>query len=277
MATKRWSVAAVIAGLSLAIGAVACSSGEGSTASSTTISPETAVTQPDALAVADVDAATRSRVIDELSAAVAAVRAFPVEITTEMLEDGEPRTGSARVDPPGELLDSLLVAPLSSGSAVTTRHVVVDGRAFLKSTTSAEAEAALDFTELPFEPIGAELLEEVYAGYGRIDKSLDRILTLLENVPFAARVTPLDNGTEISVVMSPRSIADYYAATGLEAVGGTIPPERTQLAFRIDDGVLRGLVAGGTHFHDGEALVVSATIAYTPIDPFTLEVPPTED
>jgi hypothetical protein len=36
-------------------------------------------------------------------------------------------------------------------------------------------------------------------------------------------------------------------------------------------------VAGGTHFHDGEALVVPATITYTPIDRFTLEVPPTED
>ena len=151
-----------------------------------------------------------------------------------MVEEGEPRSAVDRVDAGEQLLESHLVAELAGGSEVNTRHVIVDGRAFLKSTTSAEAEAALDFTELPFDPIGAELLDEVFVGYGRIDKSLDRILVLLENVPFAAQITPVDNGTEISVVMSPSAIAEYFAATGLEAVGGAVPPgaHPTRLSHR---------------------------------------------
>lgn len=233
-------------------------------------------TAADPLAVDDVDEATRERVVADLTAAVANLQAQPVEISFEMTEDGEPRSGLVRVDRSARLLEGVFLSPLPGGSVVTTRHVVVEDRAFLKSTTGAEAEAALDYTEFPVDPIGADLLDEVFAGYARVETSLDRIIHLLENVPFAAEVTAPGNGTEISVIMSPRSIAEYYSATGLEAVGGAIPSERTRLAFRIEDGVLRAVVADGTHFHDGEALSVAASILYTPIEPFTLEIPPLE-
>lgn len=269
---------AAIAGFCLAVAAPACGDGEGS---EPTVVPTTgaavSTTAADPLAVDDVDAATRERVLAELGAAIEGLQSTPVEITIEMIEDGEPRTATARVDQSAQLLEAVRVAPLEGGGAVTTRNVVVDGRVFLKSTTGPEAEAALDYTELPFEPLGVDLLEEVFTGYARINKTLDRILLLLESVPFAAQITETDVGTEISVIMSPVAIYDFYGESGIESVGGNVPPLQTRLAFLIEDGVLRGLVADGTHFHDGEALEVSATIAYEPIEPFALDVPPIQE
>ena len=208
----------------------------------------------DPLAVEGVDETTQRQVIEELTAAIATLRNRSVEITTEMVEDGEPRSAVARVDVGEQLLESSLVAQLAGGSEVNTRHVIVDGRAFLKSTTSAEAEAALDFTELPFDPIGAELLDEAFAGYGRIDKSLDRISFCWRTCPFAAQITPLENGTEISVVMSPRSQSRSttpHPVSKPSAVQSLLSAPNSPFASKTASSAV--VVAGGTHFHDGEA------------------------
>jgi hypothetical protein len=263
----------VLAGLCLSLATVSC----GGDQTTTELAPsqvETTTTRPDPLAVEAVDAGTRARILDDMRQAIDALYAEPVEITLEMSDGGEPETAVLRVDRSAGLLEGTWIDPLDGGATVTTRHVVVDERVFFKSTTSPEAEAALDFTEFPYDTIGPELFDEVYAGYARVNKTLDRNLVLLEHVPFAAEITDVGTTTEISVTMSPFAIYDYYGASGLEVVGGDIHPEHTRLTFRIEDGVLRGVVASGTLFHDGEALELSATIAFEPIGPFTLEIPP---
>lgn len=257
--------------------AIACGGDQATEAEFAPSDSVTTTTRPDPLAVDAVDARTRARILDELRDAIDALYAEPVEITLEMSDGGEPETAVLRVDRKAGLLEGTWIDPLDGGSAVKTRHVVVDERVFFKSTTSPEAEAALDFTELPYASIGPELFDEVYAGYARVNKTLDRNIVLLENVPFAGQITEDGTTTEISVIMSPFEIFNYYGESGLETVGGTVPPEHTQLAFRIEDGVLRGVVAVGTLFHDGEALELSATIAFERIDPFTLELPPIQD
>lgn len=271
----------VVAVVALAMATIACSDDAGgdptsSAAPATTGGVETTPTSADPVAIEEADEATQARVVSELATAFEAVQSQPVEISIEMVEEDEPRTATVRIDKPMGLLDATLIQFGPGGSAVTTRNVLVEGRAFLKSTTGPEAEAALDYTELPYASLGPDLLDEVFAGYGRIDKSLDRIVLLLESVPFAAQIVESEGRTEISVIMSPFAIYDFYGTSGLEAVGGSVPAEPTRLAFVVEAGVLRGLVADGTHFHDGEALEVAATITYTPIDPFSLEVPPIE-
>lgn len=61
-----------------------------------------------------------------------------------------------------------------ANTAITTRKVLVDGRAFLKSDTGPEAAAALAFTEVSYEPFGPDLLDEAFTAFGRIGPSLDR-------------------------------------------------------------------------------------------------------
>ena len=60
-----------------------------------------------------------------------------------------------------------------ANTAITTRKVLVDGRAFPKSDTGPEA-AALAFTEVSYEPFGPELRDEAFTAFGRIGPSLDR-------------------------------------------------------------------------------------------------------
>lgn len=265
----------VVLGLFVSILAVSCGDDRSAT---TEVAPSgvTATTRPDPLAIEPVDAGTRARIVDELREAIDALYAEPVEISLEMSDGGEPETAIVRVDRGAGLLDGTWIDPLGDGSAVKTRHVVVDERVFLKSTTSPEAEAGLDFTELPYVGIGPDLFDEVYAGYARVNKTLDRNLVLLENVPFAGQITEEGTTTEISVVMSPFAIFDFYGESGLETVGGSVHPEHTQLTFRIEGGVLRGFDAEGVLFHDGEALELSASIVFEPIDPFTVDIPPIE-
>jgi len=272
-----WRLVVAIVGLALVAAACGDDPAQSATDSASAVVSATPTTRVDPVPIADVDVATRTEILEDLRSAVAALRSGPVEIALEMDEDGEPRSATVRVDRGQMLLAGEWLAPTARGAVITTRHVVVDDRFFLKSTTSAEAEAALDFTELPLDPVGTELIEAVFTGYGRLSPSLDRILLLVEELPFAARVTDFDGGKEISVVMSPIAIYNYYGENRLESVGGAVPTEPTQLAFRIEDGVLVGIVAGGTHFHDGEALEVSATVAFTPIDAFALEVPPIQE
>jgi len=230
----------------------------------------------DPVAIEPVAETTRRQVVDTLRRAVDTLYAAPVQIETQLDEEGVAVTGDARVDRTSGVAESVESRTLGPDAAITTRKVVVDGRAFLKSTTGPEAEAAIAFTELGYEPFGRELLDEAYTAFGRIGPSLDRIVLLLEELPFEATITALDTGTEISVTLSPLSIFDFYAETGLEGVGGTVEPDETRLAFRIEDGVLSGIVADGTHFHDGEALAITAAIVYTPIAPFVVAVPETE-
>jgi hypothetical protein len=246
---------------------------EGASTSLTTTTPSEFV---DPVAIAGVDDATRAEIVATLRAAIDALYAQPLTIDLEMDEEDEPVTGTIRVDRHAELVDSVEVRPTGPDSAITSRKIVVDGRAFLKSTTDAASEAALAFTEIAYEPFAPDLLDEAFTAFGRIGPSLDRWVLLLEDVPFDARTTELAGGVEISVNMSPFAIFAYYAESGLEAVGGEVHPAPTQIAFRIEEGVLRDVVAGGTHFHDGEALEIVAAISYTPIEPFALDPPSTD-
>lgn len=231
----------------------------------------------DPISIDDVDGATRRDIIATLRGSVEALYAGPVRIDAVLDEEGTPTVVEARVDRGAELAEVREVRSPSPDVSITTQRVVIDGRAFFKSTTGPEAEAALDFTEVTFERSGRETLDDSFTALGRLGPSLERIIELLEELPFDAQITEGETGLEISVVMSPFAIYDYYAETGLEAVGGNVPQQPTRFAFLLDDGMLLGIAADGTHFHDGEALDIEASVTFEPIEPFTLEIPPLQE
>jgi hypothetical protein len=199
-----------------------------------------------------------------------------VHIETQLNEEGTSVIGDARIDRVRGLADSTEIRTVAEDAAITTRKVLVAQRAFLKSVAGPEADAALSFTEVDYEPFGPELIDESYTAFGRIGPSLDRIVMVIDELPIDAQITVQDGSEEVAVNLSPFAIAEYYATTGLEAVGGRIEAEPTRFVFRIEDGVLTGIVADGVHFHDGEALEVTATISYTPIPSFGVELPETD-
>lgn len=254
--------------------AAAC--GGGDPAGVATTSAPTTSEFVDPVPINAIQGAAKAEIVETLRSSVDALYAMPVRIETTLVEDGVPVEGAARIDRVRGLADSTEKRTVD-GATITTRNVLAEGRAFLKSTTGPEAEAALTFTELGYEPFGPEFLDQAFTAFGRLGPSLDRIVMLLEELPFAAQTRSLGGGEELSVVVSPFAIADFYARTGLEAVGGRIDPQPTRFSFRIEEGILTGIVADGTHFHDGEALEVSAAIMFTPISPFEVERPDVEE
>lgn len=217
----------------------------------------------------------RSRLVAEFDAGIEALHARPTMITTSFDEESVRSTGTARIDRTRGLLDAVLETETNRG-AITRRERVVEERYFLKSTTGPDAEAALNFTELPFEPGGAEAIDLVYTAYGRIGPTLDRWSTLLANVDFS--FTTDESATRVvhHVQFDPSSIFDFFQEAGLERVGGAVPDEPTSIRFTLVDDVLVGIDAEGTHFHDGEALHVDATITYEPTTGFEVDVPPVD-
>ena len=73
--------------------------------------------------------------------------------------------------------------------------------------------------------------------------------------------------------MDSQTVSDFLASSGLEAVGGELPDDPTTFQFTVVGGQLVQLDASGTHFHDGEALSITATVRYSPIISFHLQPP----
>lgn len=280
LASRRMLSSLVAAGLLVAVG---CSGGD-ETASADRSGTTVASTEPPGhrhdeptteLVGEPVDDDERAMLLAELSEAFTDVRSGPVLIELEMEEEGTTSSASIRVDQGRGLLDATWVQLTRRGSEITTLNVVVGGRAFLKSTVGEEAAAALDFVE-----VGAsrttELLEQVFTGYGRLGPSLDRILLFVESLPLHADIERDGVTTRATVTIDPLEVVDLYADTGLEQTGGGAPSEPVVLRFTIASGRLVLLEAGGTQFHDGEALTVTATLRYRPIEPFELDVPPVD-
>ena len=254
-----------------------CSSGDDNSVPSASSAASPATSAPESTSVESlgepVDEQLRAELVATLSDAFDEVRSGPVLIEFEMNEDGRESSATIRVDHAAGLVDAVWIQPAGQGSEITTRNVVVDGRAFLKSTDGAAAEQALNFIEIGVQN-AAELLDVVYTGYGRIGPSLDRLILLLEQLPFRVVVEGVAPDQRFTVSFDPADVATFYAETGLERMGGHIPDAAMTLTFVLEAGNLVGLEAAGTHFHDGEALEVAAAVSFEVIEPFELEPPP---
>ncbi len=183
-------------------------------------------------------------------------------------------SGTLSVDQAAELLDSTWLVPTRAGSRITIRHIVTDGRAYFRSTAGEEAEAVVEFTEL--DPTGIPaLLEFGFTAYGRLGPSLDRLLLFIDELPMRAVVERVDSVDRVVLAIDSVAVVELLRETGLEQTGHVLPHEPVLLDITIDEGRPTRLIAAGTQFHDGEAVELSASIDYTPIDPFRVEPPAT--
>jgi hypothetical protein len=227
-----------------------------------------------------VSAASQRRALDVLSPAFAAVRERPMRIDVEMRSGTVVTTARARVDMESCMLEGAMLLSRKGHESTVYRYVLVNGKIQTLDAAPTAEEALFGGSGVKEMPDGSDymtLLEQVFTGYGRVESTLSRILLLLSNVPFASRVTDRPGAVrEVLAVLSPWAIHSYYKETGLEAVGSTVPTGLTRLAFRIEHGLLRGLIADGPHFRDGIARELSATAVHTPIRPFVPRVLPAQ-
>lgn len=232
----------------------------------------------DSPALVPADDARRASLVAELGGAFGQVRAGPVEIDLTMTEGDVVSEASIRVDQTRGLVDSTWIQPVERVDAeITTRNVVVDGRFYVKSTDSDAAAELLDYYD-GGEANAADLLENAFTAFGRIGRSLDRVLLFVEEVPFAAATESDGDAVRHHVVFDVDDIVAFYAETGLETTGAVDAHEPVRYEFVVDgEGRLVAIDASGTQFHDGEALELTATIEYRPIGEFDLEVPPLQE
>jgi len=137
----------------------------------------------------------------------------------------------------------------------------------------------VEWSASPIEPAThQEFFDEVFLAGGAIGSSLQRLVELMENLPFAAE--PLEGLTAddqpisgFRVTFDAADIDDYFRTTGLELVGPFPASGSTIYDVWIDNTIVR-IVGAGTQFHDGEALPDTlVVIDYTVLDEVSIESP----
>lgn len=167
------------------------------------------------------------------------------------------------------------------GDPITSEDVLTSDALYVRILGPRDDPDTAPWSKLEPGIIRSDLLEEIYTGQGAAGKSLPRLVGLMEAIPFeieGSGPAPEDASPDlVRVSFRAADIADLFRATGAERVGAGEPSGVTRYAFAIDavTGLLRGLRADGTQFHDGEAIEdVDVRLSYAPVAPQDPTAPP---
>jgi hypothetical protein len=218
-----------------------------------------------------VEASEAATVAREAVAGLLRLGAVRADYRAEGTEGG-PVEGSVSAVRDARAFDLRETTALADAVVVEERRVV-DGTMYLRVFVE-------DGEEVPWDVVPDEAFvdidhERVLVAKGRAVESLDRLLLLVDEVPFSAERLGADPPA-YRLRFDAAAIGAHFAATGLEVVEH--PDELTgSTVFELvvgDDGSLAELWAYGVLFQDGEALSdASVGILYAQIAAPLIEAP----
>lgn len=211
--------------------------------------------------------AAQREVAAEIADAILALNSHPALAVTIEAGDGAgiESTVEAVVDLATPAYRSREELRTSQGDVLISEQVLIDGMLYARIAQVPEEPS--EWAGSPVDEGQAiDLRDRSLLWFGAAGSSLERIIDLLESVPFAAdQVIGDGNGSGYSVSFVAADVAEYFRRSGLEVVGPSTPDGEMNFEFWFDGGLTR-LVAGGIQFHDGEAVTGQRTdIRFRPL------------
>lgn len=222
---------------------------------------------------------------DQIAGAIAQLLGKPaMEIDYRVVSgDGGSTTGTALVDNvTGDFsVRDEYIPDINPDLLIVSERILLDDRFYVRilDPTDDPSEAPWSATEPG--PLRDKLVGEATTAAGAAGASLDRLVLLLEEVPWvldAAAVTEFDDRTVTSILVrfTAEDLWRYLGETDLELVAPTPPHGSTLYEFWIDrdTGSLVTLLAAGTQFQDGEPIEgAQIEIDYRPLDSAAITEP----
>lgn len=219
--------------------------------------------------------------IAEVTSAIEVLLAGPgVSITfTAESVDGGSTDGSVLIENSTGDHESreTLTSDINDRISVVAETLVVGDVIFARVYPESDDPSTVEWVEVESEPLRSRFIEEAFTAGGAAGASLERLVTLLENVPWdkgAAR-TDVEGHMIRSVLVrfSTVELWEFLREAQLELVGPSPAEDGTFYEFWIDvdSGALVRLLAAGTQFLDGEALRGSSIeIDYTILEEISI-------
>jgi hypothetical protein len=220
--------------------------------------------------------------IAEITSAIEVLFAGPgVSVTfTAESADGGSTDGSVLIENSTGDHESreTLTSDINDRISVVAENLVVGDVIFARVYPESDDPSTVEWAEVESEPLRSRFIEEAFTAGGAAGASLERLVTLLENVPWelegAAR-TDVEGRMIRSVLVrfSVVELWEFLREAQLELVGPSPAEDGTFYEFWIDvdSGALVRLLAAGTQFLDGEALRGSSIeIDYTILEEISI-------